>query len=162
MARTIDNLWDTTYVRVMLSIWIMMLPVVMVSTIALAMAICSSSISATQFAIYMSVANLRHAAGSMVYGMVAEQSTYVETYTLLSLFVVTMMFVIFFHRHRHEEVTPQGTRQKATPKYTIAMGGGDAGLFWSGAMRCPKCRSDMEQIEYEGTEVDRCTICNGI
>ena len=162
LAQT-QHLWqDTTYVRVMLSIWIMMLPVVMVSTIALAMAICSSSISATQFAIYMSVANLGHAAGSKVYGMVAEQSTYVETYTLLSLFVVTMMFVIFFHRHRHEEVTPQGTRQKAAPKYTIAMGGGDAGLFWSGAMRCPKCRSDMEQIEYEGIEVDRCTICNGI
>jgi Zn-finger nucleic acid-binding protein len=29
-------------------------------------------------------------------------------------------------------------------------------------MRCPKCRADMEQLEYEGTEVDRCTICSGI
>ena len=35
-------------------------------------------------------------------------------------------------------------------------------MFWSGAMRCPKCRADMEQIDYQGTEIDRCTICNGI
>ena len=29
-------------------------------------------------------------------------------------------------------------------------------------MRCPKCRADMEQIEFEGTEIDRCVICKGI
>ncbi|MDH3590221.1 MAG: zf-TFIIB domain-containing protein [Gammaproteobacteria bacterium] len=29
-------------------------------------------------------------------------------------------------------------------------------------MRCPKCRADMEQIVYEGVEVDRCSICSGI
>ncbi|MCJ7556765.1 MAG: MFS transporter [Gammaproteobacteria bacterium] len=162
LAQT-QHMWQNTlYVRVMLSIWIMMLPVVMVSSIALAMAVCSSSISATQFAIYMSVANLGHSVGSKVYGMVAEQSTYVEIYTLLSLFVVAMMFVVFFHRHAHEKTAPQGSRPKTAPQYTIAMGGGDAGLYWSGAMRCPKCRSDMEQVEYQGTEVDRCTICNGI
>lgn len=163
MIAQTQHLWEnTTYVRVMLSLWIMLLPVAMVSAIALAMAVCSSSISATQFAIYMSVANLGHSVGSKVYGMVAEQSTYVENYILLSLFVVAMIFAIFFHRHKHDEATPQGTRQKSAPRYTIALGGGDAGLYWSGAMRCPKCRSDMEQIEFEGTEVDRCTICSGI
>lgn len=35
-------------------------------------------------------------------------------------------------------------------------------MFWTGAMRCPKCRADMEPVEYRGTEVDRCTICHGI
>ena len=56
-----QNLWqDTTYVKVMLSLWVILSPVVMVSIIALAMAICSGSNSATQFAIYMSVANLGH------------------------------------------------------------------------------------------------------
>jgi PAT family beta-lactamase induction signal transducer AmpG len=158
-----DHLWqNTTYVRVMLSIWILMLPVVMVSVIALAMAICSSGISATQFAIYMSVANLGHSAGSKIYGMVGEQSTYVEAYTLLGLFVVGMIFVLFFHRHDGEKAAVPGTRQKAAPQYTMAIGASEAGVFWSGAMRCPKCRSDMEQIEYEGTEVDRCTICGGL
>lgn len=156
-------LWqNTTYVRVMLSVWIMMSPVVMVSTIALAMAICSSSISATQFAVYMSAANLGHAAGSKVYSLVAEQSSFVDNYLLLSVFVVAMITVILFHRHEHQESSDSGGRKKSAPQYTLALGGGDAGLFWSGAMRCPKCRSDMEQVEHEGTEIDRCTLCNGI
>jgi PAT family beta-lactamase induction signal transducer AmpG len=48
-----QHLWqDSTYVRVMLSIWILMLPVVMVCVIALAMTICESRMSATQFAVY--------------------------------------------------------------------------------------------------------------
>ncbi len=29
-------------------------------------------------------------------------------------------------------------------------------------MRCPKCTNDMEQVEYDGVEVDRCTDCKGI
>jgi PAT family beta-lactamase induction signal transducer AmpG len=156
-----QHLWqDTLYVRVILSVWVLMLPVVMVSVIALAMAICLSSNSATQFAIYMSVANLGHSAGSKVYGMVADRSTYVEAYTLLGLFVAGMVFALFFHRHRHEETGGGG--RKAAPRYTIGMVGGEAGVFWSGAMRCPKCRADMEQIDYEGIEVDRCTLCGGL
>jgi Zn-finger nucleic acid-binding protein len=37
-----------------------------------------------------------------------------------------------------------------------------AGMYFSGAMRCPKCRSDMEQIDFEGTEIDRCSSCHGL
>ena len=29
-------------------------------------------------------------------------------------------------------------------------------------MFCPKCQSDMETLEYEGVEVDRCINCKGI
>ncbi len=29
-------------------------------------------------------------------------------------------------------------------------------------MLCPKCKNDMETLEYEGVEVDRCTSCKGI
>ena len=28
-------------------------------------------------------------------------------------------------------------------------------------MKCPKCTSTMEQVVYEGIEVDRCTSCKG-
>jgi PAT family beta-lactamase induction signal transducer AmpG len=158
-----QHLWqDTTYVRVMLSVWVMMLPVVMVAVIALAMAICSSTLSATQFAIYMSVANLGHAVGSKIYGSVAEQSSYMQSYALLSVLAVVLIVVVSFHRHRPEETTPPGGGQKAAPRYTIGISGAEAGAFWSGAMRCPKCRADMEQIEFEGTEIDRCKICKGI
>ncbi len=158
-----QHLWqDTTYVRVMLSVWVMMMPVVMVAVIALAMAICSSTLSATQFAIYMSVANLGHAAGSKLYGSVADQSSYMQSYALLSVLAVVLIVVVSFHKHRPEKTTLPGGGQKAAPRYTIGIGGAEAGSFWSGAMRCPKCRADMEQIEFEGTEVDRCEICKGI
>ncbi|MGB5722071.1 MAG: MFS transporter [Woeseiaceae bacterium] len=161
LAQT-QQLWqDTTYVRVMLSIYVMMLPIVMVSTIALAMAICSSSISATQFAVYMSVANLGHAIGSKVYGVVADKSTYVQSYTMMSVLVIAMIVVLLFHRHRVEPAA-DGSRKKPARRYTVAIAGAEAGAFWSGAMRCPKCRADMEQVDYEGTEIDRCTICKGI
>lgn len=161
LAQT-QQLWqDTTYVRVMLSIYVMMIPIVMVSTIALAMAICSSSISATQFAVYMSVANLGHALGSKVYGMVADKASYVQSYTMMSVLVAAMIVIILFHRHKVEEEIAEGRRKRAR-RYTVSMAGAEGGSFWSGAMRCPKCRADMEQVNYEGTEIDRCTICKGI
>ncbi len=95
-----QHLWqDTTYVRVMLSIWVTMDPVVMVCVIALAMAICSRENSATQFAIYMSSANLGTSLGAKAYGLVAEQSTYVENYMLLGVFILVMLFAVLFHRH---------------------------------------------------------------
>jgi len=154
-------LWqDSTYVRVMLSLWILMLPSVMVCIIALAMAICSTSNSATQFAIYMSVANLGHSAGSKIYGMIAEQSSYGDTYMMMGMFVAVMIVILFFHRHKDDKASTPGHRP--VPKYTIGTGGSGAGVFFSGAIPCPKCRSDMEQIEVEGTIIDRCTLCNGI
>jgi len=166
IAQTQDLWQNTLYVRLMLSIWVMMMPVVMVSSLALAMAICKSVNSATQFAIYMSVANFGHSAGSKLYGMAAETSSYGQSYTMLSALVVAMVVVILFHRHTHhrpeEQDTKPGSKKREGPRYTISSGGNEAGIFWSGAMRCPKCRADMEQIDYEGTEVDRCTICNGI
>jgi len=163
-----QQLWQNTlYVRMMLSIWVMMLPVVMVASLALAMAICKSVNSATQFAIYMSVANFGHSAGSKIYGVVAEKSSYVQSYTMLSALIVAMIIVLLFHRHRYHHDAEQhgpgsGSKPRERPRYTIGIGGNEAGIFWSGAMRCPKCRADMEQVEYEGTEIDRCTICNGI
>ena len=160
LAQTQFMWTDTTYVKVMLSIWVMMLPVVMVCVIALGMAVCSSSCSATQFAIYMSVANLGHSAGSKIFGMVSEQTTYTQSYTLLAVLVAAMVVVLLFHRHRHDGETTPSTRGSRT--FTGGANGGGGGIFWSGAMRCPKCRSDMMQVDVQGTEVDRCIVCNGI
>ena len=154
-----QNLWqDTTYVKVMLSVWVILLPVVMVSVIALAMAICSGTNSATQFAIYMSLANLGYSAGAKMYGMVAEGSSYVQSYTMLGALVVVLCFILLFHRHKDEEVPKSRTRK--TPKYTVGAGG--AGVFFSGAMRCPKCSADMEEIDVNGIAIDRCGLCSGI
>ena len=154
-----QNLWqDSTYVKVMLSVWVILLPVVMVSIIALAMAICSGTNSATQFAIYMSLANLGHSAGAKIYGMVAEGSSYVQNYMVLGALVVVMVFILLFHRHKVEDDPKTQTRK--TPRYTAGAGGG--GVFFSGAMRCPKCSSDMEELDINGTMIDRCGLCNGL
>ena len=156
-----QSMWqDTTYIRVMLSVWVMMSPVVMVCIIALAMAICSSSNSATQFAVYMSVANLGHSAGSKIYGMVSERSSYVDSYLMLGVLVGVMIVILYFHRHRHDHEGKPGHRHIQT--YTIGTGGSGGGVYFSGAMRCPKCRSDMNQIDIDGTIIDRCTTCSGI
>jgi len=156
-----QSMWqDTLYIRVMLSFWVLMSPVVMVCIIALGMAICSSRNSATQFAIYMSVANLGHSAGSKIYGMVAEHSSYVDTYMMLGLLVVIMIVILYFHRHKHEHGDEQ--RHERIKTYNIGTSGGGAGVYFSGAMLCPKCRCDMQEINIDGTLVDRCTSCNGI
>ena len=152
-------LWENaTYVKGMLAAWVMLKPVTMVCMIALAMAICSSATSATQFAIYMSLANLGSSAGSKTYGTIADSTSYVDAYLLLAITCAALIVVIFLHRHRPE----QSPGRKRSPSYTLGMGTSEGGMFFSGAMRCPKCRSDMEQIVIDGTEVDRCAGCLGL
>lgn len=154
-------LWqDTLYVRVMLSVWVLMLPVTMVCVIALAMAVVSSENSATQFAIYMSVANLGHAGGSKLFGLVAEHASYPENYLLLGALVAAMILVIVLHRHRHAEAASLG--RHGPSRYAVSTAGAEGGVYWSGAMRCPKCRADMEPVRHGEIEVDRCGRCNGL
>ena len=71
---------------------------------------------------------------------------------------MALIAIILFHRHRPEK---SGGRRRAT-SYTVGMGTSGAGMYFSGAMRCPKCRADMEQITIDGTEVDRCSSCYGL
>ena len=99
LAQT-QQLWqDTTYVRAMLALWVMMEPITMVCVLALAMAICSREVSATQFAIYMSTANLGSAMGSKVYGMIADSTSYGDSYMLLGALLLATLMVISLHRH---------------------------------------------------------------
>jgi len=69
--------------------------------------------------------------------------------------VTVMMVILYFHRHRHDD----DSGRRAVKSYTL---GNTGGVFFSGAMRCPKCRCDMAQIDIEGTIIDRCTSCSGI
>jgi len=154
-------MWENSaYIRVMLSAWVLLSPVVMVCVIALAMTVCVSAASATQFAIYMSTANLGMAAGSKLFGLVSERSDYVEIYTLLGALVIVLLFIMLLYRHEHGP--ERGGATKGSRGYTVGSVGAEAGIFWSGAMRCPKCRSDMRPVSYEGVEVDRCGACHGI
>ena len=158
LAQT-QYLWEnTTYVKVMLAAWVLLGPVTMVCMIALAMTVCSSATSATQFAIYMSLANLGGSAGSKTYGVIAERTSYGDAYLLLGAITIAMIAITFFHRHKPEV----SSGRKRAPSYTVGMATSGTGMYFSGAMRCPKCRSDMQQILIDDIEVDRCLDCHGL
>jgi MFS transporter, PAT family, beta-lactamase induction signal transducer AmpG len=94
-----QQLWtNNTYVLFMLSAYVLMQPVVMVCVIALAMSICSTRISATQFAVYMSMANLGHSAGSKIFGSLSEYTSFVQNYALMGAIAVTLLCTIAVFR----------------------------------------------------------------
>jgi hypothetical protein len=73
--------------------------VLMVCMIAIAMSICTRGISATQFAVYMSVANLGGSSGSKLYAVVSEQVDFVQSYLLLAgLLVFTLCILVMFRK----------------------------------------------------------------
>jgi PAT family beta-lactamase induction signal transducer AmpG len=153
-------LWQNNlYVRTMLATWVMLGPVTMVCVIALGMSICGSVNSATQFAIYMSIANFGSSIGAKIYGLVSEQTSYPQSYVLLGALALGLLLVLFFHR-------PLGRisagHPRTAPRYTMGMTLSESGTFWSGAIRCPKCHADMEHVVEAGTEIDRCLSCFGL
>ena len=76
----------------------------MVCIIALAMAICSPHVSATQFSIYMSVANLGASLGSELYGRVAETTSFVQNFTMMGVMgLVTLTAVLFYQTHEFQD-----------------------------------------------------------
>ena len=103
-----QHLWnDSWYVQLMLSIWVLMTPVSMVCAIALAMSICSPGASATQFAIYMSAANIGHSAGSKLFGLVFDhaQVGYGAYFVSKSALVAALIIAAAFFRHQGELIS---------------------------------------------------------
>lgn len=100
-----QEMWSNdTYVLVMMSLWILLLPVIMVCALALAMSICSHAESATQFAIYMSVSNLGATVGSFFYGAVADTTSWTENYAMKGLMVFLLLLaILMFRSHGHPE-----------------------------------------------------------
>lgn len=92
---------DALYVRVMMSVWVLLGPISMVCIIALAMAACSTHVAATQFALYMSVANLGTSLGSEIYGQVADKTTFVQSFVLMGFMgLVTLVAVLFYQNQQ--------------------------------------------------------------
>jgi PAT family beta-lactamase induction signal transducer AmpG len=104
LAGTQEMWGNSTYVLVMMSTWILLLPVIMVCALALAMSICSAGESATQFAIYMSVSNLGATAGSFFYGAVADVTSWSQNYALKGFIVFLLLLaILMFRSHGHPE-----------------------------------------------------------
>jgi PAT family beta-lactamase induction signal transducer AmpG len=106
-----QELWtNSTYVMAMISLWILLLPVIMVCVLALAMSICTSGESATQFAIYMSVCNIGATVGSLFYGAVAEFTSWPQNYAVMGLIVFLLLLSILLVRtHGHPEAVLQAS-----------------------------------------------------
>ncbi len=100
-----QQLWNNSmYVQIMMAAWILLLPVTMVCVLALAMSICSHATSATQFAIYMSISNLGAAGGSMVYGFLANYTSWSQNYALKGFMVfILLLIILLFRSHGHPE-----------------------------------------------------------
>ena len=76
----------------------------MVCVLALAMSICTSAESATQFAIYMSVCNIGATIGSVFYGAVSGVTNWSQNYALMGLIVFLLLLAILMYRtHGHPE-----------------------------------------------------------
>ena len=95
---------NNTYVLIMLSVWVLLGPMAMVCALALAMAICDETVSATQFAVYMSIANFGTSAGAKLFGTVAESVSYVQNYAFLGVLLLASLLTILFYRINHGEV----------------------------------------------------------
>lgn len=100
-----QEMWsNSTYVLVMMSAWILLLPVIMVCALALAMSICTHGESATQFAIYMSVSNLGATLGSVFYGAVSDYTSWTQNYALKGFLVFLLLLaILMFRSHGHPE-----------------------------------------------------------
>ena len=100
-----QELWSNTwFVKVMMSFWIMMLPITMVCSLSLAMSICSPGESATQFAIYMSVTNMGAASGAAIYGSVSSFTSWPQGYAVMGLMGFLLLFtIVMFSMHGHPE-----------------------------------------------------------
>jgi PAT family beta-lactamase induction signal transducer AmpG len=104
LAGTQEMWGNSSYVLVMMSAWILLLPVIMVCSLALAMSICSHGESATQFAIYMSVSNLGATAGSFFYGAVTGITSWTQNYALMGFLVFLLLLaILMFRTHGHPE-----------------------------------------------------------
>ena len=108
-----QEIWSNeTYVLVMVSLWILLLPIIFVCVLALAMSICDSAESATQFAIYMSVCNIGATIGSLFYGSVAEVTNWSQNYALMGFIVFLLLLATLMYRtHGHPErlLVPKNT-----------------------------------------------------
>lgn len=75
---------------------------VFVAIIALFMNLCWSKVAATQFAVYMSLANLSSSAGSMAFAKVADELSFAQDFLLMgALLLVAAALLRFFNAEAH-------------------------------------------------------------
>ena len=77
---------------------------IFVATIALFMNLCWSRIAATQFAIYMSLANLSRTVGSLGFSVVADDLTFAQDFLLMGLLLAGATgLLLLFNQATHTD-----------------------------------------------------------
>ena len=112
-----DGLWhDRVFVVGCLVAWLIASQVVFVAIIAMFMNICRKRIAATQFAIYMSLANLSRAAGAFLAGAVSTGLTWSENFLLIAgLAAVALACLALFSPERHGRDLRKLEEREAAP-----------------------------------------------
>ena len=82
---------------------------IFIGTIAMFMTICLTRISATQFSVYMSLANLSRSVGSIVYGLASDHLSIHDGFLVMGILLllsagVTLLFFPESHKRRLEEI----------------------------------------------------------
>ena len=114
---TLDALWqDHVFVVGCLVAWLIASQVVFVAIIAMFMNICRKRIGATQFAIYMSLANLSRSAGAFLAGAVSAGLTWSENFLLIAgLAAVALACLALFSPERHSRDLRRLEEREAPP-----------------------------------------------
>ena len=99
----LEQLWhDHVFVVACLVAYLITSQIVFIAIIALFMNICRQGIAATQFAIYMSIANLSRAAGAFLAGSVAASLTWSQDFLLIAgLAALGLACLALFSPDRH-------------------------------------------------------------
>ena len=115
LAQT-EHLWvNEDYVIVMLALWVLLDPVAMVCVIAIGMSICTKRVSATQFAVYMSAANLGLSIGAKMFGVVSEHVNYSDSYFLLAILILFMLGMLLLFNKPSGEIDADIVKLESTP-----------------------------------------------
>ena len=108
--------WDQTTVLVLFCVSEVLTQMVFVAVIALFMNVCWSRISATQFAVYMALANLSRSAGAWALGGMEGFVDLAENFLIMGvLLVVSAGVLVLFKQAKHDERLARLTEQNATP-----------------------------------------------
>ena len=112
-----EQFWSDHYFVVgCLVVWLIASQVVFVAIIAMFMNICRKRIAATQFAIYMSLANLSRAAGAFLAGAVSTGLTWSENFLLIAgLAALALACLALFSPERHGRDLRRLEEREAAP-----------------------------------------------
>ena len=100
-----QSLWSSdTFIVTILMISNLASQMVFVAVLAAYMSICWTKVAATQFSVYMSLANLARSVGAWIYGLMAAYITYVQAiWVIVGISLLAAFILLAFSQRSHEQ-----------------------------------------------------------